>query len=210
MKAEYIRQLFQPFKTRLANILTRSKTVSVESSQPVYIVLSTVRGKPNPENIPMMQHFGFASVPPKNADQVRAHLSSDPDNPLIIASLDQSSQPTDLLEGDSALFDNRSQFIKIQADGIHIFSPDKDVKISNSNGIFELKADGSQKGSNSAGSFELKASGTVDLNGVTIDPSGNIVTPGTINADDVTADNQDVTLSTHLTPALNTPPTPGT
>jgi len=51
---------------------------------------------------------------------------------------------------------------------------------------------------------------TINLNGVVIDSSGNIVTPGTLNADDVTATNQDVTLSTHLTSALNQPPTPGT
>lgn len=85
-----------------------------------------------------------------------------------------------------------------------------DILSENENGAFLLKADGSQKGSNSAGSFELQAGGTIDLNGVTIDPSGNIITSGTINANDVTADNQDVTLSTHTTPAFGVPPTPGT
>lgn len=81
---------------------------------------------------------------------------------------------------------------------------------SNSNGSFTLNPDGSIKGSNGAGSFELQAGGDFVVNGVTIDTSGNIVTGGTLNADDVTADNQNVTLSTHLTPALNVPPTPGT
>lgn len=47
------------------------------------------------------------------------------------------------------------------------------------------------------GEVLVQASGGIDLNGVTIDPGGNIATSGTLNADDVTADNQDVTLSTH-------------
>ena len=75
---------------------------------------------------------------------------------------------------------------------------------------FDAKADGSIKGDNSNGSFELEVNGDFLVNGVTIDTSGNILTAGTLNADDVTADNQDVTLSTHETPSFNAPPTPGT
>lgn len=81
---------------------------------------------------------------------------------------------------------------------------------SNANGSVTLSPDGSIKGTNGNGSFELQAGGNFVVNGVTIDTSGNISTAGKINADDVTADNQDVTLSTHLTPSLGAPPTPGT
>ena len=52
-----------------------------------------------------------------------------------------------------------------------------DILSENENGSYSLKADGSQKGSNSSGSFELQAGGTIDLNGVTIDPSGNVIIP---------------------------------
>lgn len=73
-----------------------------------------------------------------------------------------------------------------------------------------LKNDGSTVLSNANGSLTLQANGDFLINGVTIDTNGNISTSGTVNADDVTADNQDVTLSTHKHPASNTPPTPGT
>ncbi len=82
--------------------------------------------------------------------------------------------------------------------------------LSNANGSFTLSPDGSTKGLNSNGSFELQQGGDFLVNGVNIDTSGNITTPGTLNADDVTADNQDVTLSTHTTPSFGVPPTPGT
>ena len=90
------------------------------------------------------------------------------------------------------------------------FKNNGDIQSKTTNGEFLQKEDGSIKGSNSAGSFELQAGGNFVINGVTIDPSGNITTNGTINADDVTADNQNVTLSTHGHPALNTAPNPGT
>jgi len=69
--------------------------------------------------------------------------------------------------------------------------------LSNANGSFTRNPDGSIKGINGSGSFELQAGGNFVVNGVTIDPGGNISTGGTLNADDVTADNQNVTLSTH-------------
>ena len=40
-----------------------------------------------------------------------------------------------------------------------------------------LQADGSATLSNDNGSFELRVDGTINLNGVTIDPSGNVVVP---------------------------------
>lgn len=50
-----------------------------------------------------------------------------------------------------------------------------------------LKADGSVVIDNGAGSITLGAAGTIDLNGVTIDPSGNITTSGAVDATSVVA-----------------------
>lgn len=44
-----------------------------------------------------------------------------------------------------------------------------------------LKADGSILVNNPNGSIELKADGSADINGVTIDPSGNVIIPGTLS-----------------------------
>lgn len=57
-----------------------------------------------------------------------------------------------------------------------------EILVSNDNGNITLRADGSIKGDNGSGFFELKTSGTVDINGVTIDPAGNINSPSTIIA----------------------------
>ena len=62
---------------------------------------------------------------------------------------------------------------------------DKRIYARDSNGdtIAEvwLKFDGSIVISNDNGTFELKSDGSIDMNGVTIDASGNMVIPGTLS-----------------------------
>jgi hypothetical protein len=64
---------------------------------------------------------------------------------------------------------------------------------------------------NAEGTIELRADGTIDLNGVTIDPQGNITAPGEVTAKGGTP--APVNLSTHTHGSgtgPTTPPTPGT
>lgn len=65
---------------------------------------------------------------------------------------------------------------------------DGEILISNSNGSFVVKADGSISGSNSSGNFELKTGGTFDINGVTIDASGNVAIPGNLTVGPLSKD----------------------
>ncbi|HET9954091.1 MAG TPA: hypothetical protein VFQ61_06290 [Polyangiaceae bacterium] len=69
-----------------------------------------------------------------------------------------------------------------------------------------LKGSGSITVENGAGSWTLADDGTVTINGVTIDPSGNITAPGEVTA------KSSVKLSTHMHPTAMGPsgaPTPG-
>ena len=86
-----------------------------------------------------------------------------------------------------------------------------EVIILSPKSTFKIDPDGSIIGQNENGSYELQSGGNFVVNGVTIDVDGNITTAGTINADDITADNQNVTLSTHEHNNGNVPaPDPGT
>ena len=105
--------------------------------------------------------------------------------------------------------ENDGTITLVNANGSFTLNADGSNIGNNLNGFYELDASGNITLQNSAGSIKLLSSGTVNMNGVTIDPSGNIVTSGTISGDDVTATNQNVTLSTHGHPALNTAPNPG-
>lgn len=73
-----------------------------------------------------------------------------------------------------------------------------------------LKGDGSLIVDNGKGKLELAPGGTVTINGVTIDPQGNVKAPGEVSAMNASAP---VKLSTHIHPTgvgPSSPPTPGT
>ena len=105
---------------------------------------------------------------------------------------------------------NTGEATIVNENGSVTLQPDGGTITTTPESTFEAKADGSIKGANSAGAFELQAGGDFLVNGVNIDPNGNISTPGKLDADDVTATNLDVTLSTHQTVSFGTPPAPGT
>ncbi len=64
---------------------------------------------------------------------------------------------------------------------------DGEAVILNGNGSITLSPGGDVKGLNGSGSFELQASGDFVVNGVTIDPAGNITTPAVITSTGVIA-----------------------
>lgn len=66
-----------------------------------------------------------------------------------------------------------------------------------------LKSDGSMIGQNALGFFALLANGNVNINGVIIDPSGNITTPASVAAPSIVASGKE--LAGHDHPA-GTPP----
>ena len=76
----------------------------------------------------------------------------------------------------------------------------------NANGSMTLSPNGSIKGSNSLGSFELQAGGNFVVNGVTIDPLGNITSPTSVSALSIKAAGLELAGHVHLagTPPGNT------
>lgn len=63
-----------------------------------------------------------------------------------------------------------------------------------------LKNNGDVLLSNDNGSILLQADGTVNINGVTIDPSGNIDTPGSISAPSMVVNGVELATHTHAQP----------
>ena len=59
---------------------------------------------------------------------------------------------------------------------------DGTVILQNDRATVEIKPSGEVNTQNSAGFYKLQDDGTVNINGATIDPSGNITSPGTVSA----------------------------
>ena len=89
---------------------------------------------------------------------------------------------------------------------------DKRIYARHSNGdeIIELwlKNDGSAILSNGTGSIQLLANGTVNINGVTIDTSGNIVSPTSVSAPSAIINGKELAEHTHITGTTGNPTGP--
>jgi len=76
--------------------------------------------------------------------------------------------------------------------GSFTLRPDGSQIGENSNGNFELRADGSHRTENASGYIELLANGTVDINGATINPAGDIETPTKVTAPSMIVDGKEL------------------
>lgn len=80
---------------------------------------------------PRMAEFGFSSLPPVGSDAVVVFPGGDRSNPIIIATNHKSYRHTGLQEGESVLYDQWGQYIKLTESGIEIEANGKPVKVSN-------------------------------------------------------------------------------
>lgn len=81
----------------------------------------SLEGLPNErlEQVPLMQHFGFASALPAGADVVVLPLNGSTKNGVVIASR-LASITVDLQSGDTCVFDNHGHRILLNSTGVKI------------------------------------------------------------------------------------------
>lgn len=116
---------------------------------------------------------------PLSADYVAAMAVRRNGGSVVVGYADSVNDPK-AAEGEKRIY-GRDPATGLSVNEIWL-KADGAVLIANANGSFELMANGSIKGLNSLGSFELESGGNFVVNGVTIDPAGNIITPTTITA----------------------------
>lgn len=138
----FLKSLLSPIKTALKSMITRVVISSVNTDQAVFILTAKLRGQTNDKKIPIIQHFGFSSVPPKGSQAIVAHLSGAADSPVAIATQHNQSQLQGMLEGDSAIFDNRDQHFILTEEGATLVTADK-FTITNPAGDTIFNSDGS-------------------------------------------------------------------
>lgn len=162
----FFKNLLSPIKTALKSMITRAVISSVNTDDAVFILTAKLRGQQNDKKIPMIQHFGFSSVPPANSQAIVSHLSGAADSPVAIASQHNESQMQGMKEGDSALYDNRGQYLIITEDFVKLVTNDKFII------------------TNPAGDNIFKVDGSIDFaNGAKIDAAGDFITAAGISLD---------------------------
>jgi phage baseplate assembly protein V len=75
------------------------------------------------DNTPRVAEFGFTSVPLEDCDAIVIFVGGDRSNGVVIATNDQRHRPTDLLPGDTVIYDAHGNFVRLSAQGIRVTSP---------------------------------------------------------------------------------------
>lgn len=162
----FFKVLLSPIKTALKSMVTRAVISSVNTDQAVFILTAKLRGQTQNKKIPIIQHFGFSSVPPKDAQAIVTHLSGAADSPVAIASQHNESQMQGMKEGDSAVYDNRGQYLIITEDVVKLVTADKFII------------------TNPAGDTIFNSDGSIDFaNGAKIDDAGDFITANNVSLD---------------------------
>ncbi|QCR38940.1 phage baseplate assembly protein V [Nissabacter sp. SGAir0207] len=80
---------------------------------------------------PRMAEFGFSSAPPIGSDVVVLSLGGDRSSQVIIGTNHKASRHTGLQAGESVVYNETAQFIKLTATGIEVEANGQPVTVSN-------------------------------------------------------------------------------
>lgn len=113
-------------KHLLNAVFRLGRTKLVDDSGPVQRVqvdegdLGEYGGRRIIDNVAHVMHFGFASAPPLEAELLLGAIGGDRSQTIAFGSNHQQSRPRDLEPGDSCLYDDRGQIVKLTKDGLLI------------------------------------------------------------------------------------------
>lgn len=163
-----------------ANITAEDFGPSGDDSHPMpgdYVYSSAVKGTGREAILGYLDPVNTPKAQP--GDKI---IYSRDENGVLISELWLQSDGT-------ATLSNANGSIMLRADGGSI--------VTTPGSTFDCAQDGSIKGVNENGSFELQSGGVFLVNSVTIDPSGNITTPSSINSPSIVADGKELTGHDH-------------
>lgn len=124
-----MKQLIRSLGLKISGLLGIGRTVGLNDTgatqkvqyQTPLEVADTVR----------LAEFGFSSSLPVGTDVVLAFLGGDRSNPVIIASNHQAYRYKGLNPGESVLYNQTGQYVRLSENGIYIEANGKDVFVNN-------------------------------------------------------------------------------
>lgn len=80
---------------------------------------------------PRMAEYGFSSAPPEGSDVVILSLGGDRSSQVIIATNHKGSRHTGLQSGETVIYNQTGQFVKLTASGIEVQANAQPVNVAN-------------------------------------------------------------------------------
>lgn len=117
-----LKRLLNPLKRKLYLLLGRAILTIMDNSGEAQVVQITMLKNETITDIERPQDFGFDSVPPVEAsDGIAAFINGNRDHGVVLRMQCRTLRPTDLVEGESAIYSNNdatdTHRIHLKADG---------------------------------------------------------------------------------------------
>ncbi|MDO8421571.1 MAG: phage baseplate assembly protein V [Parvibaculum sp.] len=127
-----MRRMLDPLKRSISNRVQRAVVNLVNDALKMQRVQVGILAGEVKDSVERFQNFGFTGHPVPGAEAVILRLGGGSDHAVIIAVDDRRFRKTDLVEGESAVYDAFGKFIHLTKDGgIIIDAAGADVTVNN-------------------------------------------------------------------------------
>lgn len=116
-------RLIAPYARAIRLMIGRAVVTLIDDSQPIQRVQITIMADESHGSVERIQNYGHTSVPFSGAQAVAASICGNRDHLVVIAMDDGRYRPTNLVSGESTLYDDLKQIVYLSRKGIVINSP---------------------------------------------------------------------------------------
>ncbi|WP_428492168.1 phage baseplate assembly protein V [Rhodopila sp.] len=116
---------------RIQNFVAPAKLMIADDSGPVMRAQIKISYLETRDGVPVVQEFGFSSVPPAGSDVIAVYVSGDRSNGAVVATGHQATRPTGKQPGESVLYNAFGMTIYLTQDGIVINGGGKPITFTN-------------------------------------------------------------------------------
>lgn len=116
---------------RILNVFAPGTITAVDDTGPVLRAQVTIGYLETVDDVPVLQQFGFASVPPLGSDVALVFIGGDRSNGAGVATNNQASRVRNKAPGESVIFNAFGMSIYLSAEGVIINGGGLPVQIIN-------------------------------------------------------------------------------
>lgn len=110
-------RIFENLKTRILLMISKALLESLDDSGGIQKLVLTAFANDRRSNVDRYQEFGFTSNPPEGAEIILLSLGGSRTHNIGIASEDRRYRLKNLIPGESAIYNQAGDYVKIKADG---------------------------------------------------------------------------------------------
>lgn len=113
-------RLLSPIRRQIFNLISRGIISVVNAEGGLQVFQCKLLSGEVKAGLEYFENYGVSAVPHEGAELLAGFLGGDRSKGIVIAATDRRYRPKDLEKGDSALYDDKEQFVKLKKEGVLI------------------------------------------------------------------------------------------